>query len=172
MVRKIIAWLAGVDVVISLGTWIYTIYTRQAEPMKVIGDLAIHPMGWAVLGGLGVAVLGATLLTPERIRLWGPWWGPRNRFGDLDQEVRDLAEALSDGRNYVRGVHGGGTNEPLPWLASKLAAMRSKLNALGIESPREYDGQAWRTYIAALAGWIATKDLKAAQEYPPPAAEG
>lgn len=171
MVRKIIAWLAGVDVVISLVTWIYTTYTRQAEPVKVIGDLAIHPMGWAILGGLGVAVLGALVLTPERVRLWGPWWGPRNRFGALEQEVEDLAEVLSGGENYVHTWEGR-TNQPLPHLASKLAAMRSKLNALGIDSPREYDGEAWHTYVAVLAGWIATKDLETAQEYPPPPARG
>ena len=169
MVRKIIAWLAGVDAVISLGTWIYT---RQAGPVKVFGDLTVHPMGCAIMGGLGVAVLGALVLTPERVLLWGPWWGPRNRFGGLEQEVRDLAEMLSSWKNYKRGIYGGYTHEPNPRLASKLAAMRAKLNAFGIESPREYDGQAWRAYIPVLAGWIATKDLKTAQEYASPPAEG
>ena len=165
---EIIAWVAGVEAIISLSNWMYT---QQAGPVKVFGDLTIHPTGWAILAGLGVAVLGALLLTPERVRLWGPWWGRRNRFGDLEQEVKDLAEVLSHGRGYVASFSGH-TYEPTPWLASKLAALRSKLNALEIASPEEYDGRAWAAYIVVLAGWIATRDLKTAQENSRPPAEG
>ena len=158
MGRRIIGWLAGIDAVVSLGA---ATYAAKTGATKILGDLTIHPMGWVILASIGIAVLGAVAITPERVRLWWPW-GPRNS-GDLDPEVVDLADALSNGKNYYWRPQG--SRPPLPLLVRQIAALKTKLGALRVDSPPETSAEEWGKYVATLGGWTATKDLVAAREH-------
>ena len=80
--------------------------------------------------------------------------------------MQQRPKSLSNDKNYDHDKQGG-LGPPLLCLETEIAALKGKLESIGVHSPRSSDGEAWRNYLPLLRGWVAAGDLRHARWYRP-----
>ena len=101
-----------------------------------------------------VAISGCLFWEQIRVRL------PRNKLHALYKDVRRLKFALL-------ALHDE-TKDPsfTTDVSEQIASLSYKLDSLGIPRPAPYDRVIWIHWLAELAAWAHTKNIKAARTWP------
>lgn len=120
----------------------------------------VKPVAWASLMS---SVAGIALLVAARTRAA---LSPQFKLRCMAEDVEALAESLWNDQHYNRDAQGR-QGLPLPCLEVEIAALKGKLESVGVRSPRSSDGEAWRNYLPLLRGWVAAGDLRTARWYQP-----
>ena len=131
----------------------HTTWAQMVKPM-------VKPIAWALLMS---SVGGIALLLGPRVRAA---LSPKFKLRRMAEDVDALAESLSNYQNYDRDVQSG-LGPPLLCLEIKIAALKGKLESVGVRSPPSSNGEAWRDYLPLLRGWVAAGDLRTARWYQP-----
>ena len=119
----------------------------------------IRPVAWALLA-VGVAGIAMPLWPRIPVAL-----SPKIKLRCMAEDVDALAESLSKYQNHDCGTQVG--HEPPLLLEIKIAALKGKLESVGVRSPPTSDLKAWRDYLPYLRGWVAAGDLRTARWYQP-----
>ena len=91
---------------------------------------------------------------------------PKFKLRCMAEDVDALAESLSNDENYERDAQGG-LGPPLLCLETEIAALKGKLETIGVHSPPSAEGGAWRNYLPLLRNWVAAGNLSKARWYRP-----
>lgn len=163
LVGTAVGWLtqmiSGPAVVVWIFVSVITLAIAVLLRADVSGPICVQmviPVAWALL--VATVVVGT----------WRVWvaLSPKCKLRRMAEDVDTLANLLSNKENYGRDVQGG-LGPPLPHLEIKIAALKGKLESIGVHSPPSTEGERWQDYLPLLRGWVANGDLHKARSYKP-----